>query len=583
MNQETKQIFSIRKFKTGTHSALLAKYGIVLAVATVLMGAATVSADEWVANSPDMIQISSEATSYKLKYGDTLWAVSQKLGLPVDVLAAVSGVNLSAGEQYRLPVGFTVSWNMKTDSVSLTDEQGQVQNTVKVDEEGHLIMSSVDSAAVKEVPISSIEKKDGVTIVHLNTKESVSKNVNQTVQVDSKKVESKEVESIENDKVSNSKVDETIKQKEDKKQFDGDDKITLIKPNSKYSSNFVLVESNGHYGLVDAGVQPGNEKEEFERVTSYLDKVGVKTLDFIFVSHWDVDHYSTLSGIEELGNYKGTLFDKYEVKEMIFKPLDIQEFKTFEGPVKRDWQYYEKMQKGYNDVVATLTSKNIPYSLKDSFKMGDFDFNVVNKAAAKDDEKQNFWMNLESLGLLVTKTGSDGDKYNMFLAGDLEGYDVPETIQELKELGVNQLDGYELAHHGWSFDQKERYMLSDELGVPITGVTNAKGNLESSSKGKKMAEDIEGTFTRGLYWQGDGSVQFDYSDTENKGLVVRQEGNPISWSVKHENGDSVFTKQDVTPPTQDDLTRDQLKSQTEEDNSVIQNNEKLQKEKDLEK
>ena len=46
MNQETKQIFSIRKFKTGTHSALLAKYGIALAAATVLMGAATVSADE---------------------------------------------------------------------------------------------------------------------------------------------------------------------------------------------------------------------------------------------------------------------------------------------------------------------------------------------------------------------------------------------------------------------------------------------------------------------------------------------------------------------------------------------------------
>ena len=46
MNQETKQIFSIRKFKTGTYSALLAKYGIALAAATVLIGAATVSADE---------------------------------------------------------------------------------------------------------------------------------------------------------------------------------------------------------------------------------------------------------------------------------------------------------------------------------------------------------------------------------------------------------------------------------------------------------------------------------------------------------------------------------------------------------
>lgn len=46
MTQETKQLFSIRKFKTGTHSALLAKYGIALATSAVLMGAATVSADE---------------------------------------------------------------------------------------------------------------------------------------------------------------------------------------------------------------------------------------------------------------------------------------------------------------------------------------------------------------------------------------------------------------------------------------------------------------------------------------------------------------------------------------------------------
>ena len=43
---QTKQIFSIRKFKTGTHSALLAKYGIALVASAVLMGVTTVSADE---------------------------------------------------------------------------------------------------------------------------------------------------------------------------------------------------------------------------------------------------------------------------------------------------------------------------------------------------------------------------------------------------------------------------------------------------------------------------------------------------------------------------------------------------------
>ncbi|HEO8394866.1 TPA: YSIRK-type signal peptide-containing protein [Streptococcus agalactiae] len=48
MSQETKQIFSIRKFKTGTHSALLGKASLALAATAILMGAAgsAVSADE---------------------------------------------------------------------------------------------------------------------------------------------------------------------------------------------------------------------------------------------------------------------------------------------------------------------------------------------------------------------------------------------------------------------------------------------------------------------------------------------------------------------------------------------------------
>lgn len=43
---QTKEIFSIRKFKTGTHSARIAKLGIALAATAVLGAASVVSADE---------------------------------------------------------------------------------------------------------------------------------------------------------------------------------------------------------------------------------------------------------------------------------------------------------------------------------------------------------------------------------------------------------------------------------------------------------------------------------------------------------------------------------------------------------
>lgn len=63
MNQETKQIFSLRKFKTGTHSALLAKYGIVLAATAVLMGAGAVSANQVSASAETPAKGQSAVTS----------------------------------------------------------------------------------------------------------------------------------------------------------------------------------------------------------------------------------------------------------------------------------------------------------------------------------------------------------------------------------------------------------------------------------------------------------------------------------------------------------------------------------------
>ncbi|KAF0052049.1 YSIRK-type signal peptide-containing protein [Streptococcus iniae] len=65
-NQETKQIFSIRKLKTGTHSALLAKFGIVLASTVVLgMGTGMVHADEATAtpSQPTTAQVAPATTA----------------------------------------------------------------------------------------------------------------------------------------------------------------------------------------------------------------------------------------------------------------------------------------------------------------------------------------------------------------------------------------------------------------------------------------------------------------------------------------------------------------------------------------
>lgn len=91
MNQETKQIFSIRKFKTGTHSALIAKYGIALAATAVLMGAGTVSADEVTATQtqPATEQVAPATDQAKTEEVETVKA-EVKSEIPTSVPATTT-------------------------------------------------------------------------------------------------------------------------------------------------------------------------------------------------------------------------------------------------------------------------------------------------------------------------------------------------------------------------------------------------------------------------------------------------------------------------------------------------------------
>lgn len=55
--------------------------------------------------------------------------------------------------------------------------------------------------------------------------------------------------------------------------------------------NAILIEKNEHFMLIDGGV---NEYSSF--VVSYLQKQGVKSLDYVIISHYDADHLAGVIG-----------------------------------------------------------------------------------------------------------------------------------------------------------------------------------------------------------------------------------------------------------------------------------------------
>ncbi|PZL76720.1 hypothetical protein CI088_02425, partial [Enterococcus plantarum] len=85
---------------------------------------ANVYADNWTANNPESIQIESGATSYTLKNGDTLWAISQVTNIKVETLAEINNINLNSGEQYNLEIGRIIYFD--GNHITVKDKDGNI-------------------------------------------------------------------------------------------------------------------------------------------------------------------------------------------------------------------------------------------------------------------------------------------------------------------------------------------------------------------------------------------------------------------------------------------------------------------------
>ncbi|MDG3143210.1 YSIRK-type signal peptide-containing protein, partial [Streptococcus suis] len=132
MSQETKQIFSIRKFKTGTHSALLAKYGLALVSAAILMGAAgAVSADEVTTpTNPTVTLTANPATNLETAQAapsEANQATTQASGTQTGTLTnEVTSASLDTAVSAAQDAGVTVSKEASVTHDSLSKAQADL-------------------------------------------------------------------------------------------------------------------------------------------------------------------------------------------------------------------------------------------------------------------------------------------------------------------------------------------------------------------------------------------------------------------------------------------------------------------------
>ncbi|HFI0539395.1 TPA: LysM peptidoglycan-binding domain-containing protein [Streptococcus suis] len=488
----------MKKFNFGYRK--VGKVLVACAVAVATFGIASVaSADTWVAKSPESIQIVPGQTTYELKLGDTLWAISQKINTSVEELAQMNGINLLAGEEKRLSVGRQI----------VLPGAGVSPSTVEKNQADEVTTDGVVNTNLSTANVNVVDASSALTLEELMDRvESVEVTDGATY------VKLKDGESMD-DFVKD--LEEATKETP-KPTVPVADKVHVLQ-NYAINGTFILIESNGRYGVVDTG-NPTEFEVGTNKFYDYLDSLGVEVLDFVYITHFDPDHYYLMHN----NKYEGLIYDKYEVQNVYFTPIE-------DTSIYADTEQQKLILKHYEDINRNLSERGIPVSDPDNIKLGDFNIAVIKNG---NEGKTDIISNEVSNVLVVEKDG-----YTTTLLGDVEGDEDNAMIADkLVETGQQQ-DVAVLAHHGFSNSNTDYLLDSADFEVGIgTANTDKMGDKYparySEDWNNHLNEKIEG----GVLWTGDGEVIVDFTDTSD-GIEVTQPSSGAEVSLVHENGDTV--------------------------------------------
>ena len=224
-------------------------------------------------------------------------------------------------------------------------------------------------------------------------------------------------------------------------------RIHFINTKANSGSDAILLESNGHYALIDMGedydfpdgtdtrypnrwgISINNYQVLEDRLIRHLDQLGVKKLDFILGTHVHSDH---IGGADEIIN-------RYQVDKFYLKKYSDQRITSAWGLWDNLFNYDNALRAAQNKGVTLIQD------IKDQdshFKFGDMDiqlYNYKNEYDADGNLKRVLDDNSNSIVAVVTVAGK-----RIYLGGDLDNAEGAED-----KLGpvIGKVDMMKWNHH----------------------------------------------------------------------------------------------------------------------------------------
>ncbi len=245
----------------------------------------------------------------------------------------------------------------------------------------------------------------------------------------------------------------------------GDDRIHFL---NTANSDCILIESNGHFALVDSGEGNNNprRKEDYhgfeQTVIAYLKKVlpvidGNYHLDFIIGTHYHYDHVGSFVSIIN--------DDRISIDKAYFKEYNR---KTDSKREAEKWGLADC----YNKIIEAVKNKRITLIQDIPEKISFYDFELQLFNTVYFDDLQGRGENSGSIGIKVLK----GSK-SAFLASDITG---PSGVERKVEKAVGHCDLLKIGHHGYYGSSSMHFL--DCLTPQIAVVTNQQGKVYPNVK-----------------------------------------------------------------------------------------------------
>lgn len=240
--------------------------------------------------------------------------------------------------------------------------------------------------------------------------------------------------------------------------------------------DIIILKSDDEVALVDTGYD-GN----FNEISDYLDKLNVKKISFILLTHFHRDHYGSIAQIVK----------KYDVEKVYFKDYSKLDKTTAWGTIADDNYRNNEMKKCLEIKKIILENSNLiqTENIK-TIKFGDTELELYNndnsiKKIYEDDNYKDsyhkilFSENQNSLAIFMKVNG-----INVFLGGDIfdreaihpkanyVNYQIASSIKE-------KIDIYKVPHHGTINCNSDKAL---EIYKPkIAVITNEDEYLKNNS------------------------------------------------------------------------------------------------------